>query len=66
MMDYPRQHFPKSLYSMSQAGQRSRYSSPGLSNLEMLTLTLGYVPEEGRSLQSFDMSHIKSPKTADT
>lgn len=50
---------------MSQAGQRSRYSSPGLSNLEMLTLTLGYVPE-GKSLQSFDMSHIKSPKTADT
>lgn len=28
-MDYPRQHFPKSLYSMSQAGQRSCYSSTG-------------------------------------
>lgn len=33
VMDYPGQHFPKSLYSMSQAGQRSCYSSAGASIL---------------------------------
>ena len=62
-MDYPRQQFPKSLYSMSQAGQKSFYWAL---YLQMLTLTLGYVPEEGKRFYRGLVSHMKSPKNTGT
>lgn len=57
MMDYPRQHFPKSLYSMSQAGQRSHYSSANLL-FRRCSFPVWAVDQRAKEYQGFNISLV--------